>query len=180
MLARGTAGCCHSHGHGHRPTQSALAPLPSSIARPLQGASCVAHAHALDSYSQPSSSLARAPVKHRRNAVLAKRTLQICPSALVDSPSTSCFDELAAGTERRYVMISGKGGVGKTSLSASLAVKLAAAGHSVLVVSTDPAHSLSDSLGQVSWQLGSWARLLGWTSWDSNSNQHRHLRRQTA
>ncbi|KAL6762077.1 anion-transporting ATPase-like domain-containing protein [Haematococcus lacustris] len=148
MLARGTAGCCHGHGHGHRPTQSALAPLPSSIARPLQGASCVAHAHALDSYSQPSSSLARAPVKHRRNALLAKRTLQICSSALVDSPSTSCFDELAAGTERRYVMISGKGGVGKTSLSASLAVKLAAAGHSVLVVSTDPAHSLSDSLGQ--------------------------------
>ncbi|GFH27320.1 uncharacterized protein HaLaN_25623, partial [Haematococcus lacustris] len=75
-------------------------------------------------------------------------TVKICPSALVDSPSTSCFDELAAGTERRYVMISGKGGVGKTSLSASLAVKLAAAGHSVLVVSTDPAHSLSDSLGQ--------------------------------
>ena len=45
-------------------------------------------------------------------------------------------------------MISGKGGVGKTSLSASLAVQLAAAGHTVLVVSTDPAHSLGDSLGQ--------------------------------
>ncbi|GIM05812.1 hypothetical protein Vretimale_10202 [Volvox reticuliferus] len=45
-------------------------------------------------------------------------------------------------------MISGKGGVGKTSLSASLAVKLAAAGHTTLVVSTDPAHSLSDSLAQ--------------------------------
>jgi arsenite-transporting ATPase len=46
-------------------------------------------------------------------------------------------------------MISGKGGVGKTSLSASLAVRLAAAGHTTLVVSTDPAHSLSDSLAQV-------------------------------
>lgn len=45
-------------------------------------------------------------------------------------------------------MISGKGGVGKTSLSASLAVRLAAAGHTTLVVSTDPAHSLSDSLAQ--------------------------------
>ena len=50
---------------------------------------------------------------------------------------------------RRYVMVSGKGGVGKTSLSASLAVGLAAAGHNTLVVSTDPAHSLSDSLDQV-------------------------------
>ncbi|KAI8464935.1 MAG: anion-transporting ATPase-like domain-containing protein [Monoraphidium minutum] len=45
-------------------------------------------------------------------------------------------------------MVSGKGGVGKTSLSASLAVRLAAAGHTTLVVSTDPAHSLSDSLAQ--------------------------------
>lgn len=63
--------------------------------------------------------------------------------------SESAFDELAAGTARKYIMISGKGGVGKTSLSASLAVKLAAAGHTTLVVSTDPAHSLSDSLAQV-------------------------------
>ncbi|GLI62585.1 hypothetical protein VaNZ11_005259 [Volvox africanus] len=61
---------------------------------------------------------------------------------------STCFEELAAGQQRKYIMISGKGGVGKTSLSASLAVKLAAAGHTTLVVSTDPAHSLSDSLAQ--------------------------------
>ena len=53
-----------------------------------------------------------------------------------------------AGKERRYFMLGGKGGVGKTSAAASLAVKLAQEGHSVLVVSTDPAHSLSDSLDQ--------------------------------
>lgn len=45
-------------------------------------------------------------------------------------------------------MVSGKGGVGKTSLSSSLAIKFAKAGHTTLLVSTDPAHSLSDSLGQ--------------------------------
>lgn len=45
-------------------------------------------------------------------------------------------------------MVGGKGGVGKTSLSASLAVRFANAGHATLVVSTDPAHSLSDSLAQ--------------------------------
>lgn len=56
---------------------------------------------------------------------------------------------MAAGTKRKYYMISGKGGVGKTSLAASLACKFAAAGHTTLVVSTDPAHSLSDSLDQV-------------------------------
>ncbi len=61
----------------------------------------------------------------------------------------SCFEELSTAKGRRYVMVSGKGGVGKTSLSASLAVNFAAAGHSTLVVSTDPAHSLGDSLAQV-------------------------------
>ena len=64
-------------------------------------------------------------------------------------PVTSSFQELVQAAGRRYVMISGKGGVGKTSLAASLAVRLAAEGHNTLVVSTDPAHSLSDSLGQV-------------------------------
>ena len=57
-------------------------------------------------------------------------------------------EELAASPQRKYFMVSGKGGVGKTSLSASLGVKLAMEGHRVLVVSTDPAHSLGDSLDQ--------------------------------
>ena len=45
-------------------------------------------------------------------------------------------------------MLGGKGGVGKTSLSASLAARYASRGRATLVVSTDPAHSLSDSLDQ--------------------------------
>ncbi|SDR26876.1 ArsA family ATPase [Natronobacterium texcoconense] len=40
----------------------------------------------------------------------------------------------------------GKGGVGKTTCAAATALSLADAGHETLVVSTDPAHSLSDSL----------------------------------
>lgn len=56
--------------------------------------------------------------------------------------------QLDTKTKRKYVMVSGKGGVGKTSLSASLAIKYAEAGHDTLIVSTDPAHSLGDSLGQ--------------------------------
>ncbi len=54
-----------------------------------------------------------------------------------------------AGADRKYFLLGGKGGVGKTSCSASLAVKFASEGLPTLVVSTDPAHSLSDSFDQV-------------------------------
>lgn len=58
------------------------------------------------------------------------------------------FEQMVLGTQRKYYMLGGKGGVGKTSLAASLAVKFANSGHPTLVVSTDPAHSLSDSFAQ--------------------------------
>ena len=44
------------------------------------------------------------------------------------------------------VITSGKGGVGKTSISSATALWLANQGKKTLIVSTDPAHSLSDSL----------------------------------
>lgn len=62
--------------------------------------------------------------------------------------ANSGFDEMVSGTQRKYYMLGGKGGVGKTSCAASLAVKFANSGHPTLVVSTDPAHSLSDSFAQ--------------------------------
>jgi len=46
----------------------------------------------------------------------------------------------------RIIIYTGKGGVGKTSVSAATARKLAAKGYKTLVMSTDAAHSLSDSL----------------------------------
>ncbi len=45
-----------------------------------------------------------------------------------------------------FVFVGGKGGVGKTSISAATAIWMAKQGKKTLVVSTDPAHSLSDSL----------------------------------
>jgi arsenite-transporting ATPase len=47
----------------------------------------------------------------------------------------------------RVLLFTGKGGVGKTTLAAATGVRLAAAGKTVLVVSTDPAHSLGDAFG---------------------------------
>ncbi|XP_073286590.1 ATPase GET3B-like isoform X3 [Primulina huaijiensis] len=58
------------------------------------------------------------------------------------------FDEMSSGLQRKYYMLGGKGGVGKTSCAASMAVKFANHGHPTIVVSTDPAHSLSDSFDQ--------------------------------
>ncbi|MGK5506994.1 ArsA family ATPase [Brevibacillus formosus] len=49
----------------------------------------------------------------------------------------------------RIVIYTGKGGVGKTSVAAATAVKLAKQGKRTLVLSTDAAHSLADSLGTV-------------------------------
>ena len=46
----------------------------------------------------------------------------------------------------RTILYTGKGGVGKTSVAAATARHCAAAGLRTIILSTDPAHSLSDSL----------------------------------
>jgi len=48
----------------------------------------------------------------------------------------------------RTILYTGKGGVGKTSVAAATARRLAASGLRTLVLSTDPAHSLAEALGE--------------------------------
>jgi arsenite-transporting ATPase len=48
----------------------------------------------------------------------------------------------------RVILVSGKGGVGKTSLALATALGAAEHGHRVAVLSTDAAHSLGDALGR--------------------------------
>ncbi|WP_043528633.1 ArsA family ATPase [Litchfieldella xinjiangensis] len=59
--------------------------------------------------------------------------------------------------ERRLLWVGGKGGVGKTTIAAALAVLAARDGRRVLLISTDPAHSLGDVFDQ---SLGDRARRL--------------------
>ncbi len=46
---------------------------------------------------------------------------------------------------QKFILVGGKGGVGKTSVASAIGTRLAKAGRKVLIISTDPAHSLSDS-----------------------------------
>ncbi len=45
----------------------------------------------------------------------------------------------------RVILYTGKGGVGKTTISAATALRASELGHKTIVLSTDPAHSLSDA-----------------------------------
>jgi arsenite/tail-anchored protein-transporting ATPase len=62
----------------------------------------------------------------------------------------------------RTILYTGKGGVGKTSVAAASARALAGRGRRTLVLSTDPAHSLAESLGT---ELGSEPSAVGPGLW---------------
>jgi arsenite-transporting ATPase len=64
---------------------------------------------------------------------------------VMDAPLANLIDELAAG-DHGLIMCMGKGGVGKTTMAAAIAVALAGRGHQVHLTTTDPAGHLIDTL----------------------------------
>ncbi|MFN4153852.1 MAG: arsenical pump-driving ATPase [Paracoccaceae bacterium] len=67
-------------------------------------------------------------------------------SADTDLPSLSALVDGIEAAGRGLVMTMGKGGVGKTTIAAAVAVELAARGHEVLLTTTDPAAHLTETL----------------------------------
>jgi arsenite/tail-anchored protein-transporting ATPase len=74
----------------------------------------------------------------------------------------------------RTILYTGKGGVGKTSVAAATARRCAAAGMRTVVLSTDPAHSLSDSLEA---ELGSAPTEVGKNLWGQEVQAQEEMER---
>ncbi|MDI6630620.1 MAG: arsenical pump-driving ATPase [Rhodococcus sp. (in: high G+C Gram-positive bacteria)] len=141
VVINGVLGAPAGHGDPlaaaiYKREQEAIAALPDELrALPLDQvdlkATNIVGLDALESLFTPSAAMP---------AVDEDSSLDVA-----DAPLAALIDELAAG-EHGLVLCMGKGGVGKTTIAAAIAVALADRGHPVHLTTTDPAGHLSDML----------------------------------
>ena len=92
------------------------------------------------------ATLARRPA---RRVTTSRPPRRVAASTARPRPGATAWLDVLAPSGTRVLALTGKGGVGKTSAAAAIAVGLAErrAEARVLALSTDPAHSLGDALG---------------------------------
>ncbi|KAL3893077.1 MAG: hypothetical protein SGPRY_014496 [Prymnesium sp.] len=100
---------------------------------------------AVDGGSSPLSSLSWSRVPFFNMEMRGVFPLKFLGGQVYSGEHAPIWEDLLSGKGDRFVLLGGKGGVGKTTSSASLALACAEAGYATLVVSTDPAHSLGDA-----------------------------------
>lgn len=118
--------------------QAALAALPATLRSLPQ------YRIALRTFDMVGLAALRAVL--RDDAPLAASAPMTAAPASPALPKLAALVEQLAGAGHGLIMVMGKGGVGKTTIAAAIAVGLATRGHAVHLSTTDPAAHLSDAL----------------------------------
>ena len=116
---------------------------------------------ALDAMPEALSALDRVDIPLRAKEVLGIDSLreflsgEVAPAAEAETlagPLPAGLEEVIDDLDKNgqgVIMTSGKGGVGKTTIAARMAVDLAARGHDVLLTTTDPAAHVAAAVGDL-------------------------------
>lgn len=108
-------------------------------------------------YTAPRALSHTSRTRHERTKRARARPLRFPPLAPIvmsssragaqaETPASGLENLLENPDKRRYCFVTAKGGCGKTTTSAALALKMADESIPTLIISIDPAHSLGDAL----------------------------------
>ena len=85
-------------------------------------------------------------LRHLLTSEPASTLPSVRPTRMLEAPSLGSLVDQIAADGRGLVMLMGKGGVGKTTVAAAVALALADRGHAVHLTTSDPAAHLAETL----------------------------------